>query len=107
MIWTALLSARAFLAKVPWQLWAAMAVLLTAWLWGNHRYSQGYAASEAKHAAIAAQAVAQARKADAAAQTTVDAGNALTGAENDAARNAGDASGDVLKGSMDNLRGKK
>lgn len=107
MIFTFLAAARAFLAKVPWQLWAALAIVIVAWAWGNRRYSQGYAASEAKHAAIAAQAVAQARKADAAAQTTVDAGNALTGAENDAARKAGDADDDVLKGSMDNLRGKK
>lgn len=107
MIFTFLTAARAFLARIPWQAWLFLAVIVTAWLYGNHRYSQGYAASEAKHAAIAAQAVAQAGKADAAAQTTVDAGNALTGAENDAARKAGDASDDRLKGTMDSLRGKK
>ena len=68
MIWTALLSARAFLAKVPWQVWAVAAVLLSAWLWGNHRYSQGWDAREAKYEAQAAKDKA---RADAA---TVEAG---------------------------------
>ena len=41
MIYTALLSVRAFLAKVPWQVWAALAIVAACWLWGIHRYAQG------------------------------------------------------------------
>ena len=104
MIWTALAAAGGFLKRLPWQLYAALAIVLVAWAWGNHRYSQGYDASEAKHAAIAAQAVAQARKADSAAQTAVDAENTLTAAENAKAREAAAANpDDPLKAAMDAL----
>lgn len=96
-----------FLRAVPWQAWLVLAVLLTAWLWGNHRYSQGYAASEAKHAAIATRAIARARKADAAAQATVDAGNTITAAQNDAARKAAAESDDPLRAALDSLGERK
>jgi hypothetical protein len=88
MIVSWFLTTRAFLAKVPWQAYAIAGALLLAFLWGNHRYSQGYAASEAKHAAIAAQAVTDARKADAAGMETAQAGKALSGAEIERGRDA-------------------
>lgn len=64
MIWTALLTARSFLAKIPWPVWAIAAVLLTGWLYGNHRYSEGYDDREAEYAAARAKAVEQARTTD-------------------------------------------
>jgi hypothetical protein len=88
MIWAALTAFGGFLKRVPWPIYAALAIILACWAWGNHRYAQGYAASEAKHAAIAAQAVAQARKADAAGMETAQAGKALSGAEIERGRDA-------------------
>ena len=41
MIWTAFAAVSEFLKRVPWQVWAIAAILVTAWVWGNHRYSQG------------------------------------------------------------------
>lgn len=41
MLWTILDTAGGFLKRIPWQVWAIAAILLTAWIWGNHRYSQG------------------------------------------------------------------
>lgn len=104
MIWTALATAGGFLKRVPWQIWLVLAVLLTAVLWGNHRYSQGYAASEAKHAAIAARAGAQARKADAAAQGTVEREKALSGAEIERGREAAKDGPDPWKQATEAMR---
>lgn len=97
-------SARAFLAKVPWQVWAAAAVLLTAWLWGNHRYAQGEAAVEARYAAARAQAVAQARKADGVAVETAQAGKAASEAEIDKGREAAKAGPDPWKQATEAMR---
>lgn len=63
MIWTALIAARSFLAKIPWQVWAVAAVLLSAWLWGNHRYEQGVDHERARWEAAAAKAQKRADKA--------------------------------------------
>ena len=104
MIYGFLLSARAFLARVPWQLWAALAIVVACGLWGNHRYSQGYAASEAKHAAIAAQAVADARKADAAGMETAQAGKTLSGAEIEKGREAAAKADDPWKAATEAMR---
>lgn len=70
MIWTALLAARSFLAKIPWPVWAIAAVLLTGWLYGNHRYSEGVADERAKWEAAAAKARAKAESANATAAET-------------------------------------
>lgn len=104
MIVSALLAARAFLAKLPWQLWVVLAVLLTAWLWGNHRYSQGYAASEAKHAETARKAVTKARTADEAARGTVDAEKRSADATEARAREAAAGSDDPLKSGLEALK---
>lgn len=48
MIFTFLTAARAFLSHVPWQLWAALTVVIVAWMWGNHRYSQGEQAEKSR-----------------------------------------------------------
>ena len=65
MIWTALLAARSFLAKIPWPVWALAAVLLTGWLYGNARYSEGRSDERAKWEAAAAKARARAEEANA------------------------------------------
>lgn len=74
MIWTALLAARSFLAKVPWQAWAIAAVLATGWFYGNHRHSQGIADERARWVAMQAEAKAVADEAtiEAAGQRTTD-----------------------------------
>lgn len=63
MIWSGFLAARAFAAKVPWQVWAAVGILLAAWIWGNHRYSAGVHVERARWEAAAAAAKARADKA--------------------------------------------
>jgi hypothetical protein len=64
MIWTALSLVGGFLKRMPWQVWAAAAVVLTVWLWGNHRYSQGVHHERAQWEAAQAAAVELGRKAD-------------------------------------------
>ncbi|MBX7459570.1 hypothetical protein [Qipengyuania huizhouensis] len=41
MIWTALAAVSSVAKRIPWQVWAILGILLTAWIFGNHRYSQG------------------------------------------------------------------
>lgn len=60
MIWALLTTARGFLAKIPWQVWLVLAVLLSAWLWGNHRYDQGVDRERGRWEAAAAKAKARA-----------------------------------------------
>ncbi len=69
MIWTAYTAAKAFAAKVPWYVWAALGILIVAWLWGNSRYDAGVDDTEAKYAEIARKAVVKARQADETANT--------------------------------------
>lgn len=64
MIWTALATIGGAAKRVPWQIWAIAGILLTAWLWGNHRYSQGYDARTAEYEAAAQKAKDRARDAD-------------------------------------------
>jgi hypothetical protein len=107
MLMTILATAGGFLKRVPWPIYAALAVLLASWAWGNHRYHQGEAAVEAKYARAAAQAVAQARKADAVGTETAQAGKDATEAGNAKAREAAAASDDPLKAAMDSLGAKR
>lgn len=93
----------AFLKRVPWQVYAALAIILTAWAWGNHRYSEGVADNEAKHAEIARKAAEKARKADGVARDTVDGTKGRIEAENDAARKAAEGSDDPLRDAMRSL----
>ena len=104
MITAYLAPALAFLKRVPWQVWLVLAVLLTGLLWGNHRYSQGVADTEAKYAAIAAQALQDAREADEAAQTTVNTENASVADSNAAAREAAANSDDPLAAALESIR---
>lgn len=60
MIWALLTTVRGFLAKIPWQVWLVLAVLLSAWLWGNHRYDQGVDRERGRWEAAAAEAKARA-----------------------------------------------
>jgi hypothetical protein len=104
MIWTALLAARSFLAKIPWQVWLVLAVLIAAWFWGNHQLERGKALTEAKYAAARAQAVAKARKADGVAVDTAAAGKASIEEGNDRAQEAASNSDDPLRAGLDSLR---
>jgi hypothetical protein len=45
---------------VPWPVWLALAVLLTGWIYGNHRYAEGTQAERARWEARAAIAKAEA-----------------------------------------------
>lgn len=67
MTWA--LAAWSFLKRMPWQVWAVAGLLLAAWLWGNHRYSQGIHTERARWEAAAQKAKDRAREAD------VDAAN--------------------------------
>lgn len=103
MIWATILKAGAVLQRVPWQVWAALAIVLVAWLWGNHRYSQGYDDRSAEYAEIARKAAEKARNADEAARGTVDGTKGRIEAENDAARKAAEGSDDPLRDAMRSL----
>lgn len=46
----------AFLKRVPWQVWCGIAVVLTAWVWGNHREAEGRAEERREIAAELAEA---------------------------------------------------
>lgn len=45
MTW--LLAARAFLKRIPWQVWAGIALIAAVLFYGSHREAQGYADAEA------------------------------------------------------------
>lgn len=68
MIWTALAAVGNAARKVPWQVWTVLGILLTAWMWGNHRYSQGIEDERDRWEQAAAEAQKRADKA------TLDAG---------------------------------
>ena len=117
MIWIAkLLVARnpaLTLAHAKRLAWAGLAgvvllvvVGIAAWSYFSGR-SDGTAGERAKQAEIETEAVTQAREADSVARGTVDAENASVAAENAGARQAGDASDDPLKASMDSLRNER
>lgn len=105
MIWTALSAAGGFLRRVPWPVYAIAGALLAAWLWGNHRFDQGYAKRDAEYAAAAAQAVAQARKADGVALGTAEAGKALSEAEIERGRDAAEGADDPWGAAVDAMKG--
>lgn len=92
------------LGKVPWQVWLVAAVLLTGFLWGNHRYGEGVEDTEAKYAAARAQAVEKARSADAVGVDAAQAGKASVEVGNEAAREAARGSGDPLRDGLEALR---
>lgn len=65
MIFLYLKASREFLARIPWQVWMVAAVLLTGWLWGNHRYGEGVDAERGRWEASQAAAMVKADKATA------------------------------------------
>ena len=65
MIWTALSAAGGFLKRLPWPVYAALAIVLCAFLWGRHQYSEGVSDERAKWEAAAAKARARAETANA------------------------------------------
>lgn len=101
MIGMFLLKLNALAKAVPWQVWLVLAVLLTAWLWGNSRYNDGVEDTHAEYARAAAQAVENARKADAAGVGKAEAGKDAVEASNAKAREAARGSADPLKAGLD------
>lgn len=64
MIWTVLTAIGSFTRRVPWQVWAILGALATAWFWGNSRYNEGREDEAAKRDAIVAAAVLKAVEAE-------------------------------------------
>lgn len=102
MTW--ILAARAFLSRVPWQIWLIAAALVSAWLWGNHRYSQGVHTERARWEAIAAKAQAKSHTAGEAGIAKAD--NTKTEIEegNTRAKEAARNSADPLRDGLNSLR---
>jgi preprotein translocase subunit SecF len=44
-IWSAV---SGFAKRIPWQVWAGIALLAAFWFWGNHRYNEGVDDTDAK-----------------------------------------------------------
>ena len=101
---TALAMARAFLSKVPWQLWLVIGAALALWF----AYSRGHSASDADNLAETAKidrkALETARAADSAAITSVDATRTEVEQANDNARNAANNGSDPLADGLRSLR---
>lgn len=97
-----------FARSVPWQVYAALAIIATAWLWGNHRYSQGVADEAADRDAAIAAAVLDAIEAERAAQAAFEASEAERQADTADLREAVDEApeGGKTAAVLDALRGK-
>lgn len=104
MIWTALATVGNVARKVPWQVWAVLGILVTAWVWGNHRYDAGYDARSEEYRQAALEAVQKARKADAVGQGAADASKGAVEARNAKAREAAQGSDDPLRDGLEALR---
>lgn len=87
MILAKLLALRSFLSRVPWQVWAALGIVLSAWAWGNHRYGEGVEDERARWEAKIAAAEKQARKAERDAQANHDKREDTREADTDDLRN--------------------
>lgn len=59
-----LADAGAVLRRVPWQVWAAAALLLAGWAFGHSRYTAGVAAERARWEALQAKADREAKAAE-------------------------------------------
>lgn len=53
MIMSGIAVVTGLLRKVPWQIWLVLAVLATGWFYGNHRYGEGVADTQAEAARAA------------------------------------------------------
>ena len=106
MFLAALTAARAFAAKLPWQIWAALGIILSAWLWGNHRYSQGVHDERAKWEAVIEAGKEKARQAESKAQANHEGREADRQVSSDALhRRAEEApEGEKVKAVLDGLR---
>ena len=97
--------ARAFLGKVPWQAWAALAAAIALLIFWNVAKGTGEAAVEAEVAKADRKAVETARSADEAAGQTVDSTQTEVEQTNDEARQAATGSDDPLADALRRLRG--
>jgi len=57
-----------FLKRVPWQLWAVLAVIATGWFYGDYRYAEGRDDEVVRRDRIVAEAVLKAIKSEREAQ---------------------------------------
>lgn len=99
------MAARAFLKRIPWQLYAGLAAVLVgvgAYCAGD---ASGYARKEAEQLIIERKALEKARAADAVAGEAVKQATDKTERENDKAREAANGSDDPLRAGLDSLRG--
>lgn len=100
-----LASARAFLARLPWQIWAALAVVAFLVIIWNVAGNAGEARVEADVANADRKAVETARGADEAAQGKIEATRTEVEETNDEAREAATGSSDPLGDALRSLRG--
>lgn len=65
MIWAPIAAIGAFLKRLPWQVWAIAAILVTSWVWGEIQHDRGYDKRTAEYEAAQRKEEARARKDDA------------------------------------------
>lgn len=101
-----LTAARAFAAKLPWQVCAALGIILSAWLWGNHRYSQGVHHERAKWEELVAKAKAKEAESERRAQANHETREEGRRVSSDALRQKADEApeGSKTKAVLDGLR---
>lgn len=108
MLLAGLTFVRGFLSRLPWQVWAALGIVLSAWLWGNHRYSQGVHHERAKWEELVAKAKAKEAEAERRAQANHETREEGRRVSSDALRQKADEApeGSKVKAVLEGLRGK-
>jgi len=71
---TYLAIARAFLKRIPWQVYLALVICLAIWAWGAHNYRSGY--SEGRESVLAELRTAETEAKDKALEAIAEAGEA-------------------------------
>jgi hypothetical protein len=96
--------ARAFLKRIPWQVWCGIAVVAGLFILWNVAGNAGEARVEAEQADTARKATERAREADNAAGKATDDTRNDVEQTNDQARDAADGSDDPLRDGLNSLR---
>ena len=102
---TYLLAARAFLSRIPWQVWCGIAVVAALAIIWNVAGNAGEARVEAEVAKQATKAVERAREADSAAVAATNTTRETVEESNDEARRVSQDSPDPLADALRSLRG--
>lgn len=108
MLWTIATAALGYLRRIPWQAWLVLAVVVSAWLWGNARYADGRNDERNRQERLREVAIRKgleiARQAD---QNALEKSQGVKDgieAGNDAARAAAAGSDDPLRDAMEAIR---